>query len=244
VPAATASQFVNFLPVPSTSPPSCSDHARLHRPPRRRLLRRARRGDRLIAAAPVEEDGDPPANAMLAQAHREALVRQADDDEADPRSRIEPVAHEPQLGRVVSHEHGRRAPVPRVTGCGAWGDVVYQEGGYIGGSLNIASRVAGEAKPHQILVSAAVRGEVGGLPGVRFTPLGQRQLKGLVDELEVFEVRAGDAPAGERARDPVCGMGMAPTEVAARLAVDGREVAFCCEKCLKIYLGTPQRYRA
>ena len=104
-----------------------------------------------------------------------------------------------------------------------------------GGSLNIASRVATAAKPHQILVTAAAHGEVRGLSGVMFTLLGKR-LKGLADELELFEVRSDDPAEGERARDPVCGMEMAPTEIAARLTVDGHEVVFCREKCLRVYL--------
>jgi hypothetical protein len=33
-------------------------------------------------------------------------MRHAGDDKPEARPRIEPVAHEPQLGRVVGHEHG------------------------------------------------------------------------------------------------------------------------------------------
>jgi len=92
------------------------------------------------------------------------------------------------------------------------------------------------------LVTAAARGEVLGLSGVRFTALGRRQFKGLVEELELFEVRSDDVPGAERARDPVCGMETGPTEAAARLVVDGREATFCSEKCLRVYLEAPHRY--
>jgi len=147
---------------------------------------------------------------------------------------------EPRAALVCALEIERRAAAepqfPALRGAVHWGDVVYQEGGYVGGSLNIASRVATEAKPHQILVTAAAHGEVRGLSGVIFTRLGKRQLKGLADELELFQVRSDDPAGGERARDPVCGMEMAPTEIAARLTVDGHEVVFCCEKCLRVYL--------
>jgi YHS domain-containing protein len=78
---------------------------------------------------------------------------------------------------------------------------------------------------------------------VRFTSLGRRQLKGLADELELFDVHSDDWPRTERARDPVCGMEMIPTDVAARLVVSGRELSFCCEKCLRVYLEAPLRYR-
>ncbi len=131
---------------------------------------------------------------------------------------------------------------PAVRGAVHWGDVLYHEGGYVGGSLNIASRVATQATPHQILATAAVRSEIGGLAGVRFAPLGKRRLKGLAEELELFEVRSDDVQGGERARDPVCGIEMAPTEVTATLVVKGQELAFCCEKCLRMFLEAPQRY--
>jgi hypothetical protein len=41
----------------------------------------------------------------------------------------------------------------------------------------------------------------------------------------------------------VCGVEMAPTEIAARLTVGGREVVFCCEKCVRVYLEASQRRR-
>ena len=74
-------------------------------------------------------------------------------------------------------------------------------------------------------------------------PLGKRRLKGLAEELELFELRANDVERGERIRDPVCGIEMASTDVAARLVVNGRAVAFCCQKCLRVYVETPQRYQ-
>src|SRR5215467_7024558 len=125
---------------------------------------------------------------------------------------------------------------PALRGAVHWGDAVYQEGGYVGGSLNIASRVATEAKPHQILVTAAAHRELSGLSGVRFTLLGKRPLKGLAEELEIFQVCSDDPAGWERKRDPVCGMEMAPAGIAARLMVGGREVVFCCEKCRRAYL--------
>src|SRR5262245_44482046 len=150
---------------------------------------------------------------------------------------------EPRSALMCALEIERRTlaepQFPALRGAVHWGDVIYQEGGYVGGSLNIASRVATEAKPHQILVTAAVHDEVGGLSGFKFTLLGKRQLKGLADELELFQVRSADASACERAGDPVCGIEMAPTDIAARLVVGGREVVFCCEKCLRVYLEAP-----
>jgi len=132
---------------------------------------------------------------------------------------------------------------PAVRGAVHWGEVLYQQGGYVGGALNIASRAATQATPHQILITAAARAEIGVLAQVTFTPLGTRRLKGLVEELELFEVRSEHRRSGERVRDPVCGIEMAPTDVAARLVVKGRELAFCCERCLRAFLEAPQGWK-
>jgi hypothetical protein len=58
-----------------------------------------------VAAAPVVEHGDPLASAVLAQAHLAALMRHPYDGEADAAPGVEPPAHQPQVGRVVAHEH-------------------------------------------------------------------------------------------------------------------------------------------
>ena len=116
----------------------------------------------------------------------------------------------------------------------------------MGSSLNIASRVATQALPHRILLTAAARSEIGVLPRVSFVPLGKSQLKGLVEELELFEVRSEDGVGRDRdrIRDPVCGIEMAPAEIAAKLVVKGRDLAFCCEKCPREFLIYPERFVA
>lgn len=68
-------------------------------------------------------------------------------------------------------------------------------------------------------------------------------LKGLAEELELFEVRSDTAPRNVRARDPVFGMEMAPGQVAATLHVSGQEVAFCGERCLRPFLDAPHKHR-
>lgn len=154
---------------------------------------------------------------------------------------------DPRAAIICGLEIERRASAeprfPAVRGAVHWGDLLYREGGYVGGSLNIASRVATQATPHQILATAAARAEAGDLAGVTFAPLGTRRFKGLTEEVELFEVRPDDVPRGERARDPVCGMEMAPDQVAATLLVKGRTLAFCCEKCLRLFLDASRELK-
>lgn len=86
---------------------------------------------------------------------------------------------------------GAQPQFPAVRSGVHWGEVLYREGGYLGSNVNIAARLSTEATRHQTLVSAAVQQEAKGVEGVDFIPLGKRRLKGLADELELFEARRG-----------------------------------------------------
>jgi len=139
-------------------------------------------------------------------------------------------AEEPQFPAVRSGIH--------------WGLVLYREGDYVGSNVNIASRLAAEAERHQVLVTAEVSREARGLGDVEFVPLGKRQLKGLADELELFEARPGAVETAAKAVDPVCGMELSSAEVAARLALEGKERVFCSEECLRRFVAAPERYQS
>ena len=102
--------------------------------------------------------------------------------------------------------------------------------------------MAAEAERHQVLVTAAVRNESKGLPGIEFVPLGKRRLKGLASELVLFEARPSGREGRLKVVDPVCGMEMGPEEVAARLTLEGVERAFCSDECLRRYVAAPEGY--
>jgi class 3 adenylate cyclase len=123
-----------------------------------------------------------------------------------------------------------------------WGRALYRDGDYVGTNVNLASRVAGEAGRHQVLTTRAVRERCGGLAGVEFVLLGSRRLRGLAEEVEIFEARAATGASSSKVIDPVCGMELAAAEVGARLTVGHREHAFCSTACLRRYVATPERY--
>jgi adenylate cyclase len=58
------------------------------------------------------------------------------------------------------------------------GSVIVQEGDYFGRTVNIASRIADYARPHEVLVSDAAR-ETSGADGVEFELIGDVPLKGV-----------------------------------------------------------------
>ena len=115
-----------------------------------------------------------------------------------------------------------------------------REGDYLGTSVNVAARLAAEAQRHQVLVTATVRTETGSLPDVEFVPLGKRRLRGLSDELELFEiVPRAEGQRAPRPVDPVCGMELGAGEVAARLSMQGKEHVFCSQRCLQRFVAAP-----
>jgi class 3 adenylate cyclase/YHS domain-containing protein len=138
------------------------------------------------------------------------------------------VGHEPQFPAARSGIH--------------WGQVLYREGDYLGAAVNLAKRVASEAGRHQVLVTAAVRDAAKALAGVEFVRLGKRKLKGVAEEVDLYEARQAGAASSEKTIDPVCGMELGPAEVAARLTLDGVERTFCSDSCLRQFVVAPERY--
>jgi hypothetical protein len=59
--------------------------------------------------------------------------------------------------------------------------------------MNLAARLADVAQRHEIVVTAAVKNEAAGVPGVEFVPLGRRALKGIAEEIDVFATVAQGA---------------------------------------------------
>ena len=69
------------------------------------------------------------------------------------------------------------------------GQLLYREGDYLGNTLRVAARVAGETAANQMLVTAAVHETVKDVPDAELVSLGARTLKGVADPMELFEVR-------------------------------------------------------
>jgi class 3 adenylate cyclase/YHS domain-containing protein len=120
------------------------------------------------------------------------------------------------------------------------GSVLFREGDYMGTAVNTASRVAAAATRHQFLVTDAVVRQLGDLD-IEVETLGARRLKGLSDEVELFELRRkGDkAP---RVVDLVCGMELDEESAKARLEWRGQRQLFCSEGCLRRFLDDPTLY--
>ena len=123
-----------------------------------------------------------------------------------------------------------------------WGEVLYRDGDYVGLNANIASRVAELAERHQVMVTGAARKQAGSVAGLDFARAGKRRLRGVAEEVELFTARPVAGGARAKVIDPVCGMEIGEEEVAARLALDGKERPFCSDDCLRLFVANPERY--
>jgi class 3 adenylate cyclase len=59
----------------------------------------------------------------------------------------------------IEERTDQEAQFPALRGAIHFGPVLYREGGYVGLNVNVAARVASEAKSNQIIVTAEVRRE-------------------------------------------------------------------------------------
>lgn len=118
------------------------------------------------------------------------------------------------------------------------GPVLYRVGDYVGNTVNLASRIAALAQPHETLVTEVVA-EAAAQAGVPIAPAGEHELAGIEGPVMVWrlESRARLVPD----RDPVCGMAVG-RDAAARLVHQGVEYAFCSRECLRRFLEDPEKY--
>ncbi|WP_233213464.1 YHS domain-containing protein [Mycobacterium hubeiense] len=122
------------------------------------------------------------------------------------------------------------------------GTVLYREGDYVGGTVNLAARVASAGAAGQFLITADLRDAAGHHPDADFTALPPRRLKGIPDPMCLVEVRQRIRSRSSRTTDPVCGMLLHPTDVAAQTTWNGKEFSFCSETCRQAFIDHPDRF--
>ena len=118
------------------------------------------------------------------------------------------------------------------------GEVLFHEGDYVGGAVNLAARVAALTDPSQFLVTAELLEGIALPPNLSVLPLGRRQVKGLSEPVALSAVTGAQAVA--RDRDPVCGMAVDAAPVTRRR--NGRSWAFCSDRCAAAFDADPARY--
>lgn len=118
------------------------------------------------------------------------------------------------------------------------GPVVERAGRYFGATLNLAARVAGEARGGQILYTAPV---AAALPSGRFASvrLGEYTLRNVRDRVALFAL---ESPTSDVVIDPVCRMQVEPDRAPGRLRHEGATYWFCSLECAEKFAASPAAY--
>ena len=116
------------------------------------------------------------------------------------------------------------------------GPLVLRDGDVLGGTVNLAARVAAQARGGQVLATASFAAD---LPADRWPVrhLGALELKGLPQPVDVVELELCPHP-DDRPVDPVCGMALGGGSPATVL-LDGERVDFCSRECLARWAAAP-----
>ena len=158
--------------------------------------------------------------------------------------RVDDAMRAVDLGRRLVGELGARHGELAVRVGMHTGTAVKRGEDWFGATVNIAARIADEAEPGELLMTAATRRAAAGqLEGVNLQPRGQRQLKNVRDPVELFAIAPADGgPPGALAVDPVCRMAIQPA-MAARTARHGRVTYyFCSDTCWHAFRDRPEAY--
>jgi class 3 adenylate cyclase/YHS domain-containing protein len=124
------------------------------------------------------------------------------------------------------------------------GSVLYREGDYVGGTVNLAARVASSGAAGQFLITEDLREAAGDLADAAFTVLPPRRLKGIPEPICLVGVRRHHPERSNRETDPVCGLLLHAEDVATRATWHGSTYAFCCDICKNAFVENPARFVA
>jgi class 3 adenylate cyclase/YHS domain-containing protein/DNA-binding transcriptional MerR regulator len=124
------------------------------------------------------------------------------------------------------------------------GSVLYREGDYVGGTVNLAARVASSGAAGEFLITEDLREAAGDVEEAAFAVLPPRRLKGIPDPIRLVGVRRRSPQRSNRETDPVCGLLLHPNDVATRAAWRGSSFAFCCDICKNAFVENPARFVA
>jgi adenylate cyclase len=121
------------------------------------------------------------------------------------------------------------------------GPAVAVDGDYYGASVNLAARVAGQARGGQLLVTTRAALAARDL-GATVTHVGSVPLRNVSESVDVYDVRVSDG-TDTVVTDPVCQMRV-PTTGDAAIGLDwaGGRIHFCGLPCVSRFATDPDRY--
>jgi class 3 adenylate cyclase len=146
------------------------------------------------------------------------------------------------FGLDIGHRVAGESQFPSAHVGAHTGAVLFREGDYVGGAVNLAARVASASGAGQFLITEAVQAAARQGTDAELTPLPPRPLKGVAEPVNLIDVRPKGDVGREHQRDLVCGMRLDPADVATVTRWQGRSYSFCSQECADIFAEAPERY--
>jgi adenylate cyclase len=124
------------------------------------------------------------------------------------------------------------------------GSAVQRDGDWFGSGVNLAARVAEQAQPGEVLMTAATAGLArGALVRGQVESRGARELKNVLAPVELFALVLDPEAAKRRLPvDPVCRMAVDPALTPASEIYEEVEYHFCSDTCRRAFVEHPHRY--
>lgn len=99
-------------------------------------------------------------------------------------------------GEITAHEAGERRRQRLMFRMGIhWQPVLFDLKDVYGAGVNIASRLESVAQPGRVVVSAAIREQIGAESGLEFQDLGELRLRNIVRPVHAFAVQTSGLDA-------------------------------------------------
>lgn len=111
---------------------------------------------------------------------------------------------------------------------------------WFGATVNLAARVAAQARGGQLLATAQVA-RTARQSGVTVTGLGLCRLRNVTAPVELFDISVG-APVAGTVIDPVCRMQVQIAAATGTLRHNGTDWWFCSMDCAAAFATAPDRY--
>jgi class 3 adenylate cyclase/YHS domain-containing protein len=146
---------------------------------------------------------------------------------------------------IALRDAAEREPLFPLLRIGIHEGLVVQLGdSYFGTALNVTARLAGHARPDQILCTERITQSVGDLPDVQFRALGPVRLKNIAAPVPIFQAVLAQRQRPTVLVDPVCRMRVGARRAPARLPFEGGTYLFCSLACARVFAEHPGRYAA
>jgi len=120
------------------------------------------------------------------------------------------------------------------------GEALSRDERWFGTAVNLAARVAAQARGGQVLATTPVA-SAAQASGIGINSLGTFRPRNLRDSIELFVLAMGGS-ALEGVVDPVCRMRLLPEVATGHFKIEGRDYWFCSLECLALFSADPSAY--